>query len=148
MTNRTGRTEGSHEEPRIVVGVDGSACATRALEFAAAEAAQTGAVLLVVCVYGMPPSESTLTFPIGLLEDAAELVLHEALEHVGEVAPGVIAKGELVLGSPRDVLVEMSRTATALVVGTRGHGSLTGLLLGSVSDYVVHHAACTTTVVR
>jgi nucleotide-binding universal stress UspA family protein len=148
MTNEASRTVGSDQEPRIVVGVDGSACATRALEYAASEAAQTGAVLLVVCVYGMPPSESTLTFPIGLLEDAAELVMSEAIARVGEVAPEVVVKGELVLGSPRHVLVEMSRTATALVVGTRGHGSLTGMLLGSVSEYAVHHAACTTTVVR
>ncbi len=133
---------------RIVVGIDGSPSATRALEYAAHEAARAGALLFVVCVYGMPPSGTTLTLPIGLLEDDAESVLRQGLEHVGEITPGVVAKGEAVLGSPGRVLVDMSETASALVVGTRGHGHLAGMLLGSVSEYVVHHAACTTTVVR
>jgi nucleotide-binding universal stress UspA family protein len=96
----------------------------------------------------MPPSESTLTFPIGLLQEVAESVLHEALERVGEAVPEVVAKGELVLGSPRHVLVELSKSATALVVGTRGHGSVAGTVLGSVSEYALHHASCTTIVVR
>jgi nucleotide-binding universal stress UspA family protein len=147
MTNEDDsvRTEG---ERRVVVGVDGSACATRALEYAAHEAARTGAVLLVVCIYGMPASESALTFPIGLLEEDAESVLHQALERVGAITPEVVAKGDLVLGSPGRVLVEASKAASAIVVGTRGHGQLAGMILGSVSEYVVRHAACTTTVVR
>lgn len=148
MASEKVQVVGSEQELRIIVGVDGSACATRALDFAAQEAALMGAVLLVVCVYGMPPGENTLTFPIGLLEDDAESVLREALERVSEVAPEVVAKGELVLGSPRHVLVEMSRTATILVVGTRGHGNVAGMILGSVSEYALHHASCTTIVVR
>jgi nucleotide-binding universal stress UspA family protein len=138
----------SGPESRIVVGVDGSPSATRALEYAAHDAARTGALLLVVCVYGMPPSGTTLTFPIGLLEEDAEAVLRRALAHVGEITPEVVAKGDAVLGSPGRVLVEASETASALVVGTRGHGHFAGMLLGSVSEYVVHHATCTTTVVR
>jgi nucleotide-binding universal stress UspA family protein len=130
------------------VGVEGSSSASRALDYAAHDAARRGAVLLVVCVYGMPPSGTTLTLPIGLLEGDAESVLRQALEHVGEITPEVVAKPEAVLGSPGRALVGMSETASALVVGTRGHGHLTGMLLGSVSEYVVHDAACTTTVVR
>lgn len=148
MTSDENQTVPPEREPRIVVGVDGSACATRALEYAAQEAAHTRALLLVVSVYGMPPSGTSLTLPIGILEDDAESVLRDALERVGEVTPEVVAKGEVVLGSPRHLLVDMSRAATALVVGTRGHGSITGMLLGSVSEYVLHHAACTTIVVR
>jgi nucleotide-binding universal stress UspA family protein len=135
-------------ETRIVVGVDGSPSAARALDYAAHDAARRGAVLLVVCVYGMPPSGTTLTLAIGLLEDDAESVLRQALEHVGEITPEVVAKGDAVLGSPGRVLVAISETASSLVVGARGHGHLTGMILGSVSEYVVHHAACTTTVVR
>lgn len=148
MTSEENQTALSGREARIVVGVDGSACATRALEYAAHEAALTGAVLLVVSVYGMPPSGTSLTLPIGLLEEDAESVLRDALERVGEIAPEVVAKGDVALGSPRHVLVEMSKTATVLVVGTRGHRSITGMLLGSVSEYVLHHASCTTIVVR
>jgi nucleotide-binding universal stress UspA family protein len=148
MTSEESQTVRSGREPRIVVGVDGSACSTRALEFAAQEAAHTGAVLLVVCVYGMPPSATTLTLPIGLLEDDAESVLGQALERVADLTPEVVAKGDVVLGSPKHVLADMSKTAAAVVVGTRGHGNIAGMLLGSVSEYVLHHAACTTIVVR
>ena len=58
------------------------------------------------------------------------------------------SSGETVLDFPGPALVGLSKGATALVVGTRGHHEQTSLLLGSVSEHVVHCATCTTIVVR
>ena len=86
--------------------------------------------------------------PLGLFQGSAEAIVSDALRRAEEVEPTVVVKGEAVLGArwrrPRNV----SEGAAALVVGTRGHNELAGLLLGSVSEYVLHHATCTTIVVR
>lgn len=134
-------------ERRIVVGVDGSNCAFRALDHAAQQAARSGALLHVVCVYHLPVEDAGI-IPIGLIEEVAASVVHQALDRVSEIEPSVTAKGELVFGSPGPTLAELSREAVELVVGTKGLGHVVGEFLGSVSEYVVHHAPCTTTVVR
>ena len=118
------------------------------LEYAAGQAAQSDAVLFVVCVYGMIPVEDSLMIHIGLTKDEAAAVVRQALDLAGEIAPEVVTKGECVLGAPGPILVSASEHAAELVVGTRGHGHLRCLILGSVSEYVLHHASCTTTVVR
>ena len=138
----------AYGEPHIVVGVDGSSYATSALDYAAHQAERMGALLLVVCAYGMLPVGDSLIIPINLIHDEAAIVVREAVERVVEKAPDVVAKGELVLGSPGPTLVEESEEALALVVGTRGQGDIGGARLGSVSEYVVHHATCTTIVVH
>jgi nucleotide-binding universal stress UspA family protein len=135
-------------EGRVVVGVDGSACGTRALHYAARLAADLGAVLHIVCVYHILPTDLTVSFPLGLTEQDALTVLRESLADVSRDTPDVVTKCEHLFGAPGPVLVEVSEGATSLVVGTRGHGYVVGVLLGSVSEYVVHHASCTTTVVR
>lgn len=138
----------SNGELRVVVGVDGSPCAMRALDYAAHQADSTGALLDVVCVYGVLPAEDSLMIPFGVIHDDAAAIVRQCLDRVGEISPNVVAKGQLVMGAPGPSLVELSEGATALVVGTRGHGHLVGMLLGSVSEYVAHHAPCTTTIVR
>ncbi len=135
-------------ESRIVVGFDGSPCAILALEYAAHQAARTGALLHVVCAYDLLPAEDTVMLPMGLIEGSAAAAVAEALDRVDEIEPDVVTKGEHVFGAPGPVLVEIGEGARELVVGTRGRGHLRGMLLGSVSDYVAHHASCTTTVVR
>jgi nucleotide-binding universal stress UspA family protein len=107
-----------------------------------------GALLVVACVYGVLAAGDALIIPFGVIHDDAAAIVQQALRRVGEIAPEVVAKGELVLGASGPSLVQVSDGATALVVGTRGHGPVVGTLLGSVSEYVVHHASCTTTVVR
>jgi nucleotide-binding universal stress UspA family protein len=132
----------------IVVGTDGSACATRAVEFAAHEAARWGALLHVVTAYYELPAEGGFIAPLGLFQGSAEAVVSGALHCAEELEPSVVLKGEAVLGTPGPVLATVSDGAAALVVGTRGHNELTGLLLGSVSEYVLHHASCPIIVIR
>jgi nucleotide-binding universal stress UspA family protein len=132
----------------IVVGVDGSDSSQRALDFAADEAHRAGAVLQIVSVYTVVPAAGLIQSPNVLDKPGAEDVARRAMERVLQRRPGVVAKGEAVLGVPGPVLVDLSKNAALLVVGTRGHSMMVGVLLGSASEYVVHHAHCTTTVVR
>ena len=136
------------DEGRIVVGVDGSACATRAVEYAVEEAARSGALLHVVSAYQEMPAQAGMVVPLSLFQESAEAIVAEALRQAEELEPSVVVKGEAVLDAPGQALARLSEGASALVVGTRGHNELTGLLLGSVSEYVLHHATCTTVVVR
>ena len=135
-------------ELRIVVGTDGSACAARAVEFAVREAARWGALLHVVTAYKEMPATGGFIAPLGLYQGSAEAVVSGALCQAEELEPDVVLKGEAVLGGAGAVLAKLSQGAAALVVGTRGHRAATGLLMGSVSEYVLHHAPCTTIVVR
>ncbi len=135
-------------ELRIVVGTDGSACAIRAVEFAVREAARWGALLHVVTAYHEQPAGAGLVLPLGLFQGSAEAVVSEGLRRAEEVDPTVVLKGEAVVGTAGVALATLSEGAVALVVGTRGHNELSGLFLGSVSQYVLHHATCTTIVVR
>ena len=138
----------SMDEARIVVGVDGSECGTRALEFALEETARWDALLHVVSAYQEMPAEGGLVVRTGLFHESAEAVVLDALRLAQELEPTLVVKGEAVLDAPGPALACLSAGAVALVVGTHGHSELTDLLLGSVSEYVLHHASCTTIVVR
>ena len=135
----------AHEEVRVVVGVDGSPCSLKALEYAGEQAALTGSSLQVVTVFNGLPGYG---FTSGLDQEGALSVVGEALDAVERKHPAVPTKGETVYGVPGPVLAEISEGASALVVGTRGHGQIVGAVLGSVSEYVLHHAHCITTIVR
>jgi nucleotide-binding universal stress UspA family protein len=78
----------------------------------------------------------------------AEQVLREAVERARSDHPAVKVETAVVEGRPARVLVEMSADADLLVVGSRGLGGFSELLLGSVSQQCVHHAHCPVTVVR
>lgn len=135
--------------PLVVVGVDGSPGALAALEVAVEEARLRGARLQVTYAY---PVVEALTGSTG-----AELYSHlqdEALELVQEVAKsgpptdGLGVEWSAVPGNAAEVLIEASRGATLLVVGSRGLGGFMGLVMGSVSTQCVHHAHCPVLVVR
>ena len=121
--------------------------AFRALQYAADQAANTGSALDIVTVYNGPLGYAPFT-PVVLDQEGAESVVREAIDKVHESHPGVVIKGEVICGAAGPLLSEVSEGASALVVGTRGHGQIVGALLGSVSEYVVHHAHCTTTIVH
>jgi len=136
----------------IVVGVDGSEGARAALAFAAREAALRGATLRVVTAWELPYSAFSggLMPPLNLAEVArenAEKVARAAAEEAEALEPEISVEHLAVQGQPAEVLVGESRDAAVAVVGMRGHGGFASLLLGSVSQQVVHHAACPVVVV-
>lgn len=137
----------------IVVGIDDSEGARAALRFAYEEARLRQATLRAVHAWqvdylGAPGIMGTL--PVGedeAVRSAGETALDKALQEVAG-AGGVELEHRLVRGSPAAVLVEESRDADLLVVGSRGLGGFAQLLLGSVSQQCAHHAECPVVIVR
>ncbi len=133
---------------RIIVGVDGSAGSRAALQWAAGEAALHGATLVAVhawqppAVYGTGFAPVPVVPPDGTYEEAAKELLEEALREATLDHPDVTYERDVVEGAPGEVLVSMSADADLVVVGSRGHGNLVGMLLGSVSQHVAHRALC------
>lgn len=137
---------------RVVVGVDDSPGGRAALTFAAREAARRGAELHVICAWSMPGGHTGHAKVPGPLRDAcldeARAVLNRLQQEVLGADPGIPVV--LVIGepSPARALIEASEQADLVVVGSRGRGGFVGLLLGSVSSQVAHHARCPVTVVH
>ena len=139
----------------IVVGVDHSAGAKAALVFANEEARLRGATIRAVHAwqYGyIGPTGLEGRIPaIGADVDQLRSTAVAALEaSVREALPDtdVEIKLHVVQGAPAGVLVQESRDADLLVVGSRGHGGFLGLLLGSVSQQCAHHAECPVVIVH
>ena len=137
---------------RIVVGVDGSEPSRRALEWAIDEARVRKATVeavhvwhsLVVAPY---PYVGPKLDPYDL-ELAAKELLDSIVDSVDEAGlPGPVDR-VLVEGPAAESLIEAAKGAQLVVVGSRGRGGFSGLLLGSVSQQVVHHAPCPVVVVR
>jgi nucleotide-binding universal stress UspA family protein len=145
-TNTAERHQGEGEF-RIVVGVDGSECAARALEFAAHEASRWGALLHVVSAYEIPPDAGWVVVPMEPFVEAALASVNSAVARANELEPAVVTKGEHTHGYAGNVLVAASQGASLLVVGSRGRGEVRSLVLGSVSEHCVHHASCPITIV-
>ncbi len=142
--------------PGIIVGVDGSDHSHRALLWAMQEAARHHAPLTVMTVCPSPARPATAAFwgvptlPDGGFDaEHARRVVQDAVDKAaGEIsgtAPEVTVTAAM--GQPAEELVTASRDADMLVVGSRGTGGFTRLLLGSVSSQVVHHAACPVVVI-
>jgi nucleotide-binding universal stress UspA family protein len=129
--------------PRVVVGVDGSVTAQRALEWAVEEARLRQAVLEVVHAWSPPAlAVPTMALDYGIFDDAAHAIVSEALGRVDTSGlPGPVLR-VIKVGTGGRVLVEQAEGADLVVVGSRGLGGFKGLLLGSVSHQVAHHAAC------
>jgi nucleotide-binding universal stress UspA family protein len=140
----------------IVVGVDHSAGAKAALRFALEEARLRRTTLRVVHAWqfgyiGAPGIEGTLPTVGGDLEEirrGAEAALDRTLREVAADAADVEIERRVDQGAAAAVLVEESRGADLLVVGSRGHGGFAQLLLGSVSQQCAQHAECPVVIVR
>ena len=137
----------------VVVGVDGSRGSRSALTWAAAEAADHGADLVVLNVWErtlLPPLGNPSVPPGNVVDpgqSAAEYLLQVIKEELGENPP-VLAQPRVKHGNAAEVLISESAAADLLVVGTRGRGGFVGLVLGSVSQHVAAYAQCPVTVVR
>ena len=136
---------------RVIVGVDGSPHADRALSWGCRRAESCGDVVRAVCAWSLSASGEDWTPQPGVKPEGqryAEQILREAVERARIDHPAVNVETAVVEGNPGQVLVDMSADADLLVVGSRGRNEVSGLLLGSVSQHSVHHAHCPVTVVR
>lgn len=139
-----------HTEGAVVVGVDGSEGSLAALRWARREAFARGSGLDVVHAWDAGFSTELAAIAVGVTEEIehdARVTLHGAVERtagVGTDAPTEV----LVHDVPERALLEAANDAAVLVVGSRGRGGFTGLLLGSVSRSCVHRASCPVVVVR
>jgi nucleotide-binding universal stress UspA family protein len=135
----------------IAVGTDGSPGAEVAVEFAAREAAAHGAALRIVAAWEVPPSVLSaggVTPDVyASFEEEARRIAHEAAARVAEVEPQVQVEERVLEGHAGNTLVDETKTADMMVIGRRGHGVLTELLLGSVSHQVADHAKCPVVIV-
>ncbi len=134
----------------VVVGVDGSPVSEDALAFAFDAAATRRVPLVAVRCYEPPVfyPDSAIVVDWEAVHTEEQEVLAERLAGWGERYPDVPVERVVVQGVPAAVLVEQSETAQLVVVGSHGHGSLAGLILGSVSRAVLHRAHCPVAVVR
>jgi nucleotide-binding universal stress UspA family protein len=136
----------------IVVGVDGSEGAAAALRFALEEARVRGCALKVVSAWHVPAGayeSGYVTVPIdrASFEGFGRSALDKSLADAGSRDAGVESSTVLREGHAADVLVEESRDAELLVVGSRGLGGFRGLLLGSVGLQSAHYASCPVVIV-
>ncbi|WP_435069131.1 universal stress protein [Amycolatopsis thermoflava] len=137
----------------VVVGVDGSPFSERALEAAFEEASWRGAPLVAVHAWSDEDLLGGLgSFPLVVDWEAVrqdeELVLAERLAGRQERYPDVKVDRVVVRDRPRHQLIDWSRQAQLVLVGSRGRGGFSGLLLGSTSQALIHHAECPVMVVR
>lgn len=130
-----------HYPAPVVVGADGSAASTAALELAIAEAALRDVPLIAVCAL----SDSAGLFGIAR---SVEADFGAAVDRVQAAHPGVVVQRRVDPGAPRSALLAAASAGQLLVVGARGRGGLREMMLGSVSMAILQHATCPVTVVH
>ncbi|GAA3055402.1 MULTISPECIES: universal stress protein [Actinomycetes] len=150
ITPDASASESASESPRrsddrrpVVAGVDGSDYGRVAALVAAREASERGTTLRIVCA--LPPLGATLVWiPTHVEDGQAVEELREKLEAgrrwLHSHYPNLHIDAEVIDGTAVDVLVEETRHAQLTVLGTRGRGGFAGMLLGSTSQGVLHHA--------
>jgi nucleotide-binding universal stress UspA family protein len=140
----------------VVVGVDGSASAKVAVAWAARDAAMRGAPLTLVHVLAPPVAMAfpETPMPPGYMEwqeEQGKRFIQDAFKIVEQSTGGgglPAVRSEAVVGSAVPTLVDLSKEAVMLVVGSRGHGWLHRSLMGSVSSNLVRHAHCPVAVIH
>ncbi|MFI5615735.1 universal stress protein [Amycolatopsis sp. NPDC051903] len=139
------------EERVVLAGIDGSASALHAAEYAAAVAARRGAVLRLVQAYQVPPpklSGMAVRAVRAGFRSRAESWLAEAEGAVLARWPSLRIKRVTVEGSAVGILLRESVAAELVALGSRGLGGFTGLLVGSTAVALAAHAPCPVVVVR
>lgn len=136
----------------ILLAVDGSEYALRAARVAAnlAHAMNSQTLRIVVAYDPIPPylGEPNLQHAINARLNEAQEILQKAVQTVGNVSAEIHT--EYIEGDAAETIIEVARTrhSDVIVMGSRGLGRLTGLLLGSTSQKVVSHAPCPVLIVR
>ena len=138
------------DQGAVVVGYDGSEASAAAVDWAAAQAERAGTHLDVVTAWEYPTSWGNV---IPLPDDFdpaadAQALLDPVVERIHVAHPSLAVYAHVVEGHASEVLVGASRHAGLLVVASRGHGTFSGIVLGSVSQHCVTHAACPVVVYR
>jgi nucleotide-binding universal stress UspA family protein len=136
----------------VIVGVDGSPESMRATEWAAREATTHSTSLRIVAVPALPPRMSpnpgTRETVANMIEHAMTRALAASASRAAECEPKLAIETQLLPGSPAGALVDCAPQALMLVVGSRGVGGFSAMILGSVSRYVATHAGCPVVVAR
>ena len=139
----------------IIAGVDGSETSRAAVEWAYDEAVHHDASLTVLMTWSAPLIP--MTPPYGTLppegygkqpREVALALLDNLTKNLGDGDSRVDVRTAIEEGNPAKILIERSKEADLLVVGSRGQGGFAGMLLGSVSQHLVTHAACPVVVLR
>lgn len=140
-------------EDIIVVAVDGSKASHVAVQWAANTAKKRGLPLRIATSYTMPQ----FLYAEGMVppQELFEELTAEAMERVNaakqiarEIAPDLKIGHTVAEGSAIDMLLELSKRSTMIVMGSRGLGGFSGMVMGSVSAAVVSHSTCPVVVVR
>ena len=144
------------EAKPVVVGIDGSAQSLQAIEWAAREAAFRGHGLRIVSVPALPPRMAWQrgARPPGpdavadVIRQTSQQALAVAADRAAELQPGLSVRTGLLTGAPAAALVEAASGAAILVLGSRGAGGFSAMLLGSVSRFAAMHSPCPVVVTR
>lgn len=132
---------------RIVVGVDGSQGSKEALRWAVAQAGLTGQTVAAYISWDYPVTYGA-RWDVPDWDDHCATVIKQAVDDVLPAGSAVTVTRTVSRGHAAEVLLDAAADASLLVVGSRGHGGFTGLLLGSVSQHVAAHAPCPVVVVH
>ncbi|HEY5397987.1 MAG TPA: universal stress protein [Trebonia sp.] len=138
----------------IVTATDGSAESLRAVEWAAREAELRGLPLRIVAAAALPPrmavhqTESGVPTVADTVVGDRDRALAVAAQRAAAIAPDVLVDTDGLSSSPARAITEAGSGASMLVVGSRGMGAFTAMILGSVSQYAAAHATCPVVVVR
>jgi nucleotide-binding universal stress UspA family protein len=137
-------TEQTAPAGRIVVGIDGSPASLVALEWATRQAELTNSALRIVGTWNWPTSLGwTIPIPDGFdPQQNVEKALDQVEADIRAKHPTIEISTGALQGHPAPILVEESKGADLLVVGSRGHGEFVGMLIGSVGEYCATNAHC------
>jgi len=142
---------GEHDsDGPVVVGVDGSELSSSAVAFAFEEASFRGVELSACSAWQVPAGLDLVPMQVNVDQfgEDQDRALAESLAGFQAQYPDVRVRRQVSLGNAAQVLLEAGANASLIAVGSRGRGGFKGLLLGSVSQSVLHHAGCPVAIIK